>query len=236
MDNIDYLDYESINGLNLYAYANNNPINIAYSNSNISGSNAGGIISTGSHIIGNSAFSNNSSGSINRNLPPIPGWMDTLSTAIDHSFSIINPIRTAGYIAKYPNLWNLMRLDGVTELPGTLSKVATGVGWGLSILGGALAGYEKYASGASISSSIAGGIINAGISIVGMYAATGLASLAMGAMAAASIPGGIIVVGGAVIAIVVGVGINHLFTKLEIGGNTIEGHLNDFVDWLIFWD
>ncbi len=99
-----------------------------------------------------------------------------------------------------------------------------------------MAGYEKYASGASISSSIAGGIINAGISIGGMYAATGLASLAMGAMAAASIPGGIVVVGGAVIVVGVSVGINHLFTKLEIGGNTIEGHLNDFIDWLIFWD
>lgn len=61
---------------------------------------------------------------------------------------------------------------------------------------------------------------------------------AMGALAASSlaIPGGVIIVGGAIIAVVVGIAINHLFTKLEIGGSTIEGHLNDFVDWLIFWD
>ena len=60
----------------------------------------------------------------------------------------------------------------------------------------------------------------------------------MGALAASSlaIPGGVIIVGGAIIAVVVGIAINYLFTKLEIGGNTIEGHLNDFVDWLIFWD
>ena len=81
-----------------------------------------------------------------------------------------------------------------------------------------------------------GGAINAGISIGGMYAATGLASLAMGAMTAASIPGGIVVVGGAVIAILAGVGLNYLFTEVNFFGNTIECHLNDFVDWLIFWD
>ena len=176
------------------------------------------------------------SSSPSRNLPSIPGWLETVSTAIDHSFSIINPIRTAGYIAKYPNLWNLMRIDGATELPGTLSKVATGVGWGLSIAGGVIAGYEKYASGASGISSIFGGLINAGISIVGMYAATGLASLGMGVMAAASIPGGIVVLGGAVIAILAGVRINYLLTEVDFFGNTIEGHVNDFVDWLIFWD
>lgn len=48
--------------------------------------------------------------------------------------------------------------------------------------------------------------------------------------------GGIVVVAGAVGAIIIGVAINHLFTKLEIGGNTIEEHLNNFFDWLIFWD
>ena len=110
--------------------------------------------------------------------------------------------------------------------------------WGLSIAGGVVAGYEKYASGASLISSIAGGLINAGISIGGMYASTAIATAAMGALAASSlaIPGGVIIIGGAVIAVVAGIAINHLFTKLEIGGNTIEGHLNDFVDWLIFWD
>ncbi len=128
VSDITNLNPQSINGLNLYAYANNNPINIAYSTFNMSGSNGGGMISINNVITGNSVLSNNGSGSISRNLPPVPGWMDTLSTAIDHSFSIINPIRTAAYIAKYPNLWNLMRLDGVTELPGALSKVATGVG------------------------------------------------------------------------------------------------------------
>lgn len=71
-----------------------------------------------------------------------------------------------------------------------------------------------------------------------MYVSTAVASSIMGGLAASSlsIPGAVIVVGGAVIAIGVGIAINHLASKLTVGGNTIEGHLNDFADWLIFWD
>lgn len=63
-----------------------------------------------------------------------------------------------------------------------------------------------------------------------------IATAAMGALADSSlvIPGGIIIVGEAIIAVGVGIAINHLFTKLEIGVNTIEKHLNDFANWLIF--
>ena len=239
---VSTLNPSNINGLNLYSYANNNPINLHYNATLAStGIVGGGMVSSIGSSVGGGAMSGSGGGgssSPSRNLPPVPGWVETVSTAIDHSFSIINPIRTAGYIAKYPNLWNLMRIDGATELPGTLSKVSTGLGWGFGIIGGVITCYEKYASGASLSSSIAGGLINAGISIGGMYASTAIATAAMGALAASSlaIPGGVIIIGGAVIAVVAGIAINHLFTKLEIGGNTIEGHLNDFVDWLIFWD
>lgn len=219
----------SLSGLNPFSYANNNPIGIAYSSYSV-GRSVGGVY----------LFSDGNTGtdglSAPRNTPTIPEWVNTLSTAIDHAFAILNPIRTALYISKFPNLWNLMRLDGVTQLPGVLSKVATGVGWTLSAISGLITGYEKYISGASISSSIAGGIINAGINIGGMYAAGALASLGMGLLAMAGVPGGIVVVAGAVAALIIGIGINHLFTKLEIGGNTIEGHLNNFIDWLIFWD
>ena len=232
------LNPDSVNGLNLYCYANNNPVGVAYSgfSSGSAGAMVGGMVNSlvlGSGLSGESGVNNSK---IPRNLPPVPGWVETLSTAIDHSFSIINPIRTAGYIAKYPNLWDVMRLDGVTELPGVLSKVATGVGWGLGIIGGAIAGYEKYNSGASVISSFSGGVINAGISIGGMYAATGLASLAMGALVGLGAPGGAVVVAGAIVAVAVGVGINYVFTQADFFGNTLEGYLNDFVDWLIFWD
>ena len=55
-------------------------------------------------------------------------------------------------------------------------------------------------------------------------------------MVTAGATGVIVVVGSAIVAIISGVAINHLFTKAEIGGNTLEGHLNNLEDWLIFWD
>ena len=139
---------------------------------------------------------------------------------------------------KFTDLWNLIRLDEITELHGTLSKVATGICLGLSIASGIIVGCEKYASVASVNSDVGGGIINIGINIGAMYASTTIATAAMGALAASSlaIPDGIIILSGAIISVCVGIAINHLFTKLVIAGNTIEGHLNNFVDWLIFWD
>ena len=234
-DNVANLNPKTPNSINLFVYANNNPINLQY-NTSVSNSYIGdrNLISVAS------AMRVSASNDVYKHigLPQVPEWVDTLSTGLDHGFSMINPIRSALACLQYTDLWDLMRLDGITELPGVLSKVATGVGWGLSIAGGVIAGYEKYASGASISSSIAGGLINTGISIGGMYLSTAVASYAMGALAASSlaIPGAVIVVGGAVIAVGVGIAINHFATKLMIFGNTIEGHLNNFVDWLIFWD
>lgn len=51
-----------------------------------------------------------------------------METGLDHGFTMINPIRSAVACLKFKELWDLMRLDGITELPGTLSKVATVIG------------------------------------------------------------------------------------------------------------
>ena len=221
------LNPSNIDGLKSYAYANNKSINIHHNISLASTKFFEGAIG------GSQGLSSPS-----RNLSHVPRWLETLSTGLDHGFTMINPIRSAIACLQFTDLGDLMRLDGVTDLPGTLSKVTTGIGWRLSIAGGLIAGYEKYASGASLSSSIAGGLINAGISIVGMYASTAISTAVIGVLAASSlaIPGGVIIVGGAMITVAVGIAIKHLFTKVEIDGNTIEGQLNDFVDWLIFWD
>ena len=42
---VSTLNPTSINGLNLYSYANNNPIGIAYSSSNVGFANSGGMVS-----------------------------------------------------------------------------------------------------------------------------------------------------------------------------------------------
>lgn len=179
-DNVANINPKTPNGINLFAYSNNDPINIQYSSAMLNSRYIGGgkISSINSAI--SDAVSIEKNFNRKNSLPNIPGWVDTISTGLDHGFSMINPIRSSIACLQFTDLWDLMRLDGVTELPGTLSKVATVVGWGLSIAGGVISGYEKYASGASISSSIAGGLINTGISIGGMYVSTAVASSIMG--------------------------------------------------------
>ena len=221
----------TVNGLNVYVYADNNPINIMYQPQYVNCQYRG-------------SFSANVTLPQNKGLQntvrapfSLPQWVDPISTAIDHAFSVINPIRSAAYTLMHTNLWGLMRLDGVTELPGALSTTATVVGWGLGLVGGVFAGCEKYASGASVISSVFGGLINAGISIGSMYAATGIATWGMRLLAASTaLPGGAIILIGAAATILIGIAINHALTEWNIGGDTIEGHLNNFIDWLIFWD
>lgn len=62
------------------------------------------------------------------------------------------------------------------------------------------------------------------------------ASLGIKLLIGLGVSGGAVVVVGTIGAIIIGVAINYLFTKLEVSGNTLEGYLNDFADWLIFWD
>lgn len=215
-----------INGINLYAYSINDPMGIYYSTAENSNEIVLG------QMVGNNTINN----VILQNIK-IPSWLEILSTAIDHSFSIINPIRSALMCLRYTNLWELMRMDGVQELPGALANITKGVGYGLSIVGGILSGVEKGLSGGSIGASIAWGLTSSVVNIGFMHISAAAASGLMGVLAASTtIPGGLIIVGGAVVAIGVGVGLSHLYTKVEIAGKTIEEYLEDFVDWIVFWD
>ena len=72
------LDPQSINGLNLYTYANNNPIGIAYRSSSTGGSTSGGIISS---ITSNVGYSNSEFYGTISNSSNIFGALVSLSTA-----------------------------------------------------------------------------------------------------------------------------------------------------------
>ncbi len=129
-----------------------------------------------------------------------------------------------------------MRLDGVDELPGILSKSMKIAGYGLAIFNAGIAEYEKYASGTSNISAFAGALINACIGIGSIHVSILVDSFAVGLLSATALSGGLIILLSAGASFIAGTAVNHLLTKLEIGGNTIEEHLNNLVDWLIWWD
>jgi len=174
--------------------------------------------------------------SIPRNKTPVPEWIKTASSIADPLTSFVGPIRTAIYAFTTTDLWDLMRLDGVDELPGILSKSMKIVGYGLAILNAGIAGYEKYASGASNISAFAGTLINSCIGIGSIHVSTLVGSFAVGLLSATALSGGWIILLSAGASFVAGTFVNHLLTKLKMGGNTIEEHLNNLVDWLIWWD
>ena len=121
-----------------------------------------------------------SSTSISRNMPPVPGWIKTASSIADPLTSFVGPIRTAIYAFTTTDLWDLMRLDGVDELPGILSKSMNIAGYGLAIFNAGVVGYEKYASGASNISALAGAGINACIGIGSIHVSTLAGSFVVG--------------------------------------------------------
>ena len=107
---------------------------------------------------------------------------------------------------------------------------------GLAIFNAGIVGYEKYASGASNISALAGAGINACIGIGSIHVSTFVGSLVVGSLSATTLSGGWIILLSAGAAFLAGTAVNHLLTKLVIDGNTIEGHLNSLVDWFIWWD
>ncbi len=103
VSDISNLNPQSINGLNLYAYANNNPISFSYNNSSSIGSNSvgGGLVSSsgaGSIFSGNVSSSSTSKGGLNL------GWManglDAGSTIHGLYTSISGLVNHTAYFAK----------------------------------------------------------------------------------------------------------------------------------------
>ena len=217
-----------LGGLNLYAYCENDPINqINASRYRLGTSNASGINGIGESNIGGNS----------RNLPALPGWIDPLQGSIDIFSSLAPILRTAGTLFKDSSILDLMRLDGITELPGGLSTFGKIAGWSLIGIDAVLTGYSAYQSGASLGASVTAGAVRGAIGIGTMLAGAKMGAL-LGASIGSIIPGAGTAVG-AIIGAVLGIGISLLLTynltKVEIGGKTIEKHIVDFINKLFGW-
>ena len=97
---VSSLNPYSINGLNLYAYANNNPIGIAYCSSSVSGSVGGGL-NSGYH----GAVSNSSKWYFD------PNFLTEAFGHIENGFSIIE-----GGLAGYRKVKHLSKLENLSKI------------------------------------------------------------------------------------------------------------------------
>jgi RHS repeat-associated protein len=162
--------------------------------------------------------------------------LDYTLNIVDFSVSISGSIRAFLAIQKNPGLENLMKHDGVSELPGALSKTLKWVGFGLIGIDVAYNAYNKYQNGESLNRIIDNSLVRASLSVGVMYSA-GIAGAKVGMVVGnlIPIPGAGMVIG-SIVGFGVGYGLSRLTTEVDVFGDTVEGHLTDFIDTITFWN
>ena len=163
---VSTLNPSSVNGLNLYSYANNNPISIAYRSSSVDGSTGGGmVISIGSSIPG---FASRIP------LPAIPWLAENATTIYGSVSSLVTGIPILSHYYKYASIINdEFKLYGISKWKTTLQL--SNVSFKMGTLDGALIGvnvlidmYDSYQRGVSTEGILLGGALTA-VSGVGMF-------------------------------------------------------------------
>lgn len=209
------LNPTSVNGLNLYSYANNNPVNLSYSSTSVNGSlstNSGTISSLslgGIFTQSNIDFNGNViKKSISLNL--IPSWVETVFDATDVGFSASIVGLTAWYTFKYQGVSDLMILDGIASIPGKYADFVEGLGYAFVVLETGIDVYNNWQEGQSTGYILASGVYTFG---TGMLITWGSAKL--GACIGTSIggPAGFII--GGVSGILIGLTFELLSNKIK---------------------
>ena len=67
-------------------------------------------------------------------LPSIPQWVGIASNVIDAGLSLSVAFRTSYYAFKYSEIIDLMRLDGIVQLPGKYTNFINGLAYGFVAL------------------------------------------------------------------------------------------------------
>ena len=235
---VSKLNPSSINGLNLYSYANNNPIGIAYSSSGVGGTISGGMVGSVASSFGglNSGYNGPISNSSN-----ILGALGTLSTAFgffDQWSGYISGGLDGGLGFFGPNGFGFKGLGKYSDALGKFGKgmaIAGGIlSWSSSVYNnftnpnytigeafGASAmdaayygvtGVLKYNAGLAISSFAVNAGIAVGTAAVGVAGAIGLGFT--GSLIAGLVVGGIVAIG---------IGVAGAYAIYYIGGLIDDG-------------
>ena len=149
-DDIEYLDPRSVNGLNLYCYCLNNPVNykqrpvssgVSVLSSSISSITNGGIYSSGS--VSSGTFGSSRINWENGGFQ-IPIWISSLMSGSDFGASIAPALRTIYQYIVYPGVKDLNKLYGLDFVPGKLNTVCLVIGYGLLVINIGLSAWSNF--------------------------------------------------------------------------------------------
>ncbi|GEM_PF-3091173 len=203
----------SINGLNLYAYANNNPISISYGSSNVSRTSSGGMFGTLTLGEKFTQSNNDFGGDFTKdwiNLKPVPSWVETAIDVADIGFSASIVGLTAWYTLKYPGVADLMKLDGIASIPGKYADFVEGLGYAFVFVETGIDVYNNWQQGQS-----AGYIIASGAYTLGTGLAITWGSAKLGAYIGTTIGGPVGFVVGGVAGILIGLGLEWVSDEIK---------------------
>ena len=239
VSNISSLNPSSINGLNLYVYANNNPVGISYSSSSYGGSAGGGMVSAIGSTIGGGSISGGGTGGFVAGTSglsisfPSQNWV---SLGIDLTAGMSGALSVLGWTMKNPEFYEfwytaygISKNQILNNLKSPMTKFATAISYGL-------VGHDTYVdvmghinAGDSWQTTASSGIVTASVGALNVWAST-KAGAAIGS-AIGGVPGFLI---GTAAGVVVGVVINGIFYT-EINGKSIAGHIEDGIEWFLEW-
>ncbi len=197
----------------MYSYAYNNPIRIAYSS--YAGGRSYSGIGVNSLALGtNIQPSNVGLGSSNKNdwinIKPIPSWVESAIDIADVGFAASIVGLTAWYTLKYPGVAELMKLDGITSIPGKYANLVEGLGYAFVFVETGIDMYNNWQQGQS-----AGYILASGAYTFGTGMAITWGSAKLGAYIGTSIGGPVGFIVGGVAGIIIGLGLEWLSDEIK---------------------
>ena len=193
---VSSLNPSSINGLNIYSYANNNPIGIAYSSSGAGFGATGGMVSSlalgGLSSLGNNlSYSNSFNIFAGFNLPQL-----NVKDLVKDTFISLGELgsRIAWGLTKngrafldfHYSAYGINGYTALDNLPSTSAKIFKGIGFGLMALDVIEAGYDSYQNGHSFGQGALNVGLTVGKNILVYKASTGVAT-AVGTWAGAKL-------------------------------------------------
>ncbi len=190
---VSSLNPSSINGLNLYSYANNNPIGIAYCSSNVGFGTGGGMVSSIASSVGGLNFGYHGAVSNSSKWHFDPNFLTEAFGHIENGFSIIEGALT-GYrnVKHFPKLENLSKISKKIMIGGIVLGLVVDAHNNFSnkqlslkeqIVGFAVDGL--YTVGSAVLSYGISSLVTAGLALipgVGLFAVLGGALVSIGVM------------------------------------------------------